>query len=192
MKISLLLNIRASKRKRKKNYEYNKAIKNPPKGIITSQHGSVGEYLFGLGKVKNVGCGTVAVYNALLLDSKREEYSSVLSCCEQITMLKGLFGCNSYRIGKVLNHFGYKNNEGFSFAHKYKHVDNLKDYGKIFIAAFWNKNSIFGGAHIICCELKPDGKIRTYNASRSEYNSFEEFKEKCLTKKRFIALYAIK
>ncbi len=192
MEKSRILNVQVSQKLKKENYEYNKNQQYKPTGLLDSQKGKVSEYKLGTEKVKNVGCGAVGIYNALYLKGNRKDFEYVLYKCEDITMLKGKFGCNSYRLGEVLEYFGYMVNEDFKFAHKYEDIDAIRDYGRVFIAAFWNKDSIFGGAHIIALEVKDDGKVRAYNSGRPNYASFDEFKQDKLTENKFIALYALR
>ncbi len=192
MEKSKLLNVQVSKKQKNQNYEHNKAQDYKPTGLLDSQKGKVAEYKLGTEKVKNVGCGAVGIYNALYLTGNPKAFDHVLYKCEDITMLRGKFGCNSYRLGEVLEYFGYKVNEDFKFAHKYEDIDAIRDYGRVFVAAFWNRDSIFGGAHIIALEVKDDGKVRAYNSGKPNYTSFDEFKNDKLTENKFIALYAIR
>lgn len=192
MKNSALLNIQVSDKKKLENFEHNKSLEYKPTDILDTQKGNVGEYLLGTEQVKNVGCGAVALYNALIFKGKRRNFEDVLYKCEKITMLRGKFGCNSYKLGNILSCFGLVPNEDFKYAHKYEDIDSIKDYGKVFVAAFWNKDTIFGGAHIIALKVKDDGTIRAYNSSKPNYPSFDAFKNDKLTEKKFIALYAIR
>lgn len=192
MEKSRILNVQVSQKRKDENYEYNKTQNYKPTGLLDSQKGKIAEYKLGSEKVKNVGCGAVGIYNALYLKGNPKCFENVLYKCEDITMLKGKFGCNSYRLGEVLEYFGYKADEDFKFAFKYEDIDSIKDYGKIFVAAFWNKESVFGGAHIIALEIKDDGAVRAYNSGKPNYASFEEFKKDKLTENKFIALYVLR
>ena len=192
MKHSLLLNMRASKKKRAENYSFNSKMEYAPTGFIDSQKSEGKDYRLANGYVKNNGCGAVALYNIFCMLKNRQAFSEVLHKCEDIVMLKGLMGCNSYRINEVLEKFGYRETESFNCAYKKRHVDKAMENKRFFIATYWNSDSLFKGAHIVAGKLREDGSVRVYNAKKKEYASFEQFKKERFGKRRFMALYGIK
>ncbi len=168
MKKLPLLNWRVSKKRREENYTFNKGF-DFDGGIIDRQKGSVKNLRLGMGKVGDMGCGAVSVFNVLKLLNIEVKFADVLERCEEILVFKGFFGCNAYRIGEVLFSFGVGCKEGFTRC----------DIGeaRIFIARYWNGKTVFKGAHIVAGEVKDDGSVRIYNANKKHYESFEEFKK---------------
>ena len=57
----------------------------------------------GSATVKDVGCETIAIHNALVATYDPHEYSNVLYECETIKMMNGLLGCDPRRIGEILD-----------------------------------------------------------------------------------------
>lgn len=189
IKKSRLLQGQAKPRVQFANFLHNYNMKRNLIGIIDSQKGSVSKMKFGDYTVGGNGCGSIALHNALALSGQQRNYPSVILQCEKITMISAGFGCNPYRFGELLEYYGIKN---YSYAENYSEIDTVSENSRVMITCFWNGDTIFKGMHIVTVLVKPDGSVRAYNCSKKTFSSFEEYKKKYLTEKRFMSIYGLK
>lgn len=117
--------------------------------------GAVAEMRYGLCFMSRNGCGVIAVYNALAYIGKNQPLCEVARYMERYKMLFGIFGCNPYRLGDALGHYG---------AAFERFGDS--DSSAAFIVSYWTGIPFLSPAHTVFCVRTDDG-ITIYN----RYNS---------------------
>lgn len=117
--------------------------------------GAVAEMRYGLCPMSVNGCGVIAVYNALAYIGKNQPLCEVAHYMERYKLLFGIFGCNPYRLGKALSHYG-------AAFERFGDTDN----SKAFIVSCWNGKPFRSSAHTVFCVRENNG-ITIYN----RYNS---------------------
>ena len=164
----------------KQNYRFNREIPLPA-GLIHGQSlGAVSGMKFGLSNMSRSGCEVIAVYNALLLHHRPAAFLEIARYMERFRVLLGFFGCNAYRIGKALKHFGVEFRR-----------TKAPDKAKAFIITFWTKKPFLSTIHTVFCVKQWNG-ILVYN----RYNSCTSEElcrnlEEVAGKRRPIAVYEI-
>lgn len=136
---------------------------------------------YGLCRMSFNGCEVIAVNNALVYLKKAVPIYEVSRYMERFRMLSGIFGCNPYRIGKALEHFGVE----CSYSRK------IGD-SEIFIVSFWTGRRFLSSIHTVFCVRQKNG-ITVYN----RYNNCPETRtyrnnSDIAEYRKIIAVYTIK
>lgn len=140
----------------KRNYSKNTNMTQPPFGeMINGQAlGSVARLRWGLFPMSFNGCEVISVHNALVYLGRPAAICEIARYMEKFRVLLGLFGCNAYRIGKALEHFGVK----YDTAKTFEEAENAS----AFIISSWTGRRLLSSVHTVFC-VRECGKIRVYN-----------------------------
>ena len=144
---------------KKYNLRYNSEIAQQPEfgKMINGQGlGAVATLRYGICHMSFNGCEVIAVHNALVYINKPQPLTEVVSYMERFRVLMGFFGCNAYRLGRALGHYGAA----------FERVRRVPDDAEAFLITFWNKLPLLSTIHTVFCVREGD-KIRVYNM----YNS---------------------
>ncbi len=117
--------------------------------------GIVSRMRYGLCSMSYNGCGVIAVYNALAYTGKNQPLCEIAHYMERYKLLFGIFGCNPYRLGDVLSHYGAA----------FERFGDT-DASKAFIVSYRTKRTFISPVHTVFCVRTNDG-ITIYN----RYNS---------------------
>ena len=141
-----------------RNFRRNCGLRLPPDGeMINGQAmGRVADLRYGLCRMSFNGCEVIAVYNALVYTGKTAALTDVARHMERYRMLMGIFGCDPYKIGKALEHFGVSG----------RRVKNT-DGAQAFIMTFWTGVPLFSSVHTVFCVKTAEGTkvFNRYNNS---------------------------
>lgn len=136
---------------------------------------------YGICRMNFNGCEVIAVHNALVYMNKARPVYEIARYMERFRMLAGFFGCNPYKIGKALEHFGVE-------CRKSHRIGN----SGAFIVSFWTGRRFFSTIHTVFCVLNKNGILvwNRYNNSPDvrRYRNIHEF----IGQKKIIAVYTIK
>jgi len=111
---------------------------------------------YGFRKVGDVGCGPIALYNAMRYKGLEPDMSKIMRYCELTAApLGAAFGTFPFSMGYLLRHFGVKNKMTLS----YKKLVAAESC----VIAYWTKRPIFGGGHFVFCVRQEDGTHLVYN-----------------------------
>lgn len=125
----------------------------PAKGrMINGQAlGAASQFRYGLCPMSFNGCEVISVYNALIYLNKPAPLSDIAYYMERFKVLFGVFGCNPYKLGKALEHYGaaFERSEEVGSA-------------KAFIISFWTGRRLMSSIHTVFCVRTPRG-IEVYN-----------------------------
>lgn len=129
--------------------------------------GKTAKLRYGLFPMSFNGCEVISVYNALEFLNIPQEINDVRKYMERYAVLGGFFGCNIYRIGKVLNHFGAE-------SEKVKSVGSAEAV----IVSSWTGKPFLSTIHTVFC-VCDNNEIKVYNRynnlqSCMKYSSFEK------------------
>lgn len=168
---------------RKYNFRHNsERTKAPEFGrMINGQGlGRVSDFRYGICRMSFNGCEVIAVHNALVYINKPQPLAEIAFYMERFRVLLGFFGCNAYRLGQALEHYG-------AAFERYKTPQDAK----AFIITFWNGIPLLSSIHTVFCVRSENG-IKVYNM----YNSCPDAKlcktvEEIAGKRKPIAVYAI-
>lgn len=155
-----------------------------PEGFLNGQSmGKLAEMRYGLTSVAHGGCGTLAVYNALVALGRPEPLPKVIRELEiYAETFFAFLGTTPYflqiyfRRHKVPLHLtlSYKK----TFASKYA------------VVAFWTKRPFLSGAHVVFVERLDNGKYRVYNRYSNRDHAYDlDSPEELTTRGRMIAGY---
>ena len=102
--------------------------------------GRVADLRYGLCRMSFNGCEVIAVYNALVYTGKTAVLTDVARHMERYRMLMGIFGCDPYKIGKALEHFGVsgrrvKNTDGAQVFNRYNNSEGAELFRSVSEAA---------------------------------------------------------
>ena len=129
--------------------------------------GAVSKLRYGICRMSFNGCEVIAVHNALVYLGIPKPLTDIAFYMERFRVLMGFFGCNAYKLGKALKHFG------------------------AFIITFWTGRRLLSSVHTVFCIRKENG-IEVYNRYNSSHGA-----ELCVSmdevaaKKKTIAVYSI-
>lgn len=113
--------------------------------------GEVSELKYGLFPMSFNGCEVIAVYNALEYLGIPQNIRIIRDFMKRYLVLFGLFGCNIYRIGGALNHFGVEYSESKS-----------ADGAESFIMSSWTGKPFLSTIHTVFC-IRCSDNIKVYN-----------------------------
>lgn len=143
--------------------------------------GEVSHYRYGICRMSFNGCEVIAVHNALVYLGIPQKLSDIAFYMERFRMLFGFFGCNPYKIGKALEHFGAE----------FKKSRSAENAGA-FIIVFWTKRPFLSSVHTVFCVRREYGTevFNVYNRCSEAviYKNIEEL----IGKRKPIAVYEIK
>lgn len=125
-------------------------------GLINGQGlGIAAQMRYGLCPMSYNGCGIIAVYNALAYTGKNQPLCELAYYMERYKMLFGIFGCNPYRLGEALGHYGAA----------FERFGDTEPSGA-FIVSYWTGRPFLSSIHTVFC-IRTDNGITIYN----RYNS---------------------
>lgn len=110
-------------------------------------------YLFGLTTLDRVGCGIIAVYNALRLLGRPKKLTNLIREFETNnteTIPFGFFGINPFSMRKYYEAHQIPYRKIF----RVKEFDKAKEENGVFVMTFWNDSkNLMKGAHTVtfCC-----------------------------------------
>lgn len=167
---------------KKYNYAHNMGRTLPERMINGQGVGDVSRLRYGICPMSFNGCEVISVYNALRYIGKPQPLQEVAFFLERYKVLLGFFGCNVYRLGKALEHFGAE----------YERIKIPADSDEAFIVSFWTGKRFLSSIHTVFC-VRERGRIRIYN----RYNScptvrYAKTEQEIFGRHKPIALYAIK
>lgn len=169
---------------RKNNYRHNvmKSQDFPEGQMINGQAlNTVSEMRYGLCHMSFNGCEVISVYNALAYLKRTVPLCEIAFYMEKFKVLLGIFGCNVFKVGKALRHYG---------------IDcvHSKEIGsaEIFIVSFWTGKRFMSSIHTVFCTRSEDG-INIYN----KYNNCPDIRtckenSEIASPEKIIAVYIIK
>ncbi|MBQ9899175.1 MAG: hypothetical protein IJM44_06960 [Ruminococcus sp.] len=142
--------------------------------------GAVSKLRYGLCPMSFNGCEIISVYNALVYLNKPRPLSEIAFYMERYRLLFGVFGCDPYKLGKVLGHYGAA----------FERSEEAGD-AKAFIISYWTGRRFMSSLHTVFCVRTARG-IEVYN----RYNDVPEVRTvrsaKELGRGKPIAVYVIK
>lgn len=141
---------------RNRNYNKNTRMTQPHFGeMINGQAlGSVSKLRYGLCPISFNGCEVISVHNALVYLGRPAAICEIARYMEKFKVLLGLFGCNVYRIGKALEHFGVK----YDTAKTFEEAENAP----AFIISSWTGRRLLSSVHTVFC-VRENEKICVFN-----------------------------
>lgn len=117
--------------------------------------GAVSKLRYGICHMSFNGCEVIAVHNALVYLGIPRPITEIARYMERFRVLIGFFGCNVFRLGKALSHFG----ASFTRA-------KTPGNAKAFIISFWTKRPLISSVHTVFC-IREEKGIMVHNI----YNS---------------------
>lgn len=131
-------------------------------------------YLFGLTTLDRVGCGIIAVYNALRLLGRREKLTDLIREFETNsteTVPFGFFGINPFSMRKYFEAHQIPYRKIF----RVKGFDKAKEENGVFVMTFWNDSkNLMKGAHTVAfCYTNDQFVVYNRTNSNSESVKFE-------------------
>ena len=142
------------------NFKHNQTIPSP-EGLINGQSlGTVSGMKFGLSTVSYSGCEVIAVYNALLLRSRRADFVTVARYMERFRVMLGFWGTNFLSLGHCLRHFGIRAKRIRS---KAKMRAALAE-NQVCLYVFWVGKRFRSPVHTVCMRTAGEGRILVWNA----------------------------
>lgn len=148
-----------------------------PEGMINGQ-GELSDYRFGLSTMDKVGCGIIAIYNALRLLGREEGFTELIREFETNsteTIPFGFFGINSFSMTK----FFKARSISYTKLHSINDIVRHTEEGGIYIFTFFNnRKKLTEGAHTVALQYS-DGFYTVYNLTngRKEPVSFTDAAE---------------
>lgn len=142
--------------------------------------GAVSAFRYGLCRMSFNGCEVIAVHNALVWLGIPQKLADIAAYMERFRVLMGFFGCNAYKIGKALSHFGADN----------KKIKSPAD-ASAYVVSFWTKRRFLSSIHTVFC-VKTENGTEVYNSSNgcTDVRIYEDIRQ-YIGKKRPIAVYAV-
>ena len=113
--------------------------------------GAVSGFRYGLCRMSFNGCEVISVYNALIYLNKPRPLSEIASYMERYRLMFGVFGCNPFKLGAVLRHYGaaFERSEEVGSA-------------EAFIISYWTGRRMMSSLHTVFCVRTARG-IEVYN-----------------------------
>lgn len=153
---------------------YSKMINGQSVDYVSGMH-------YGLCRMSFNGCEVIAVHNTLVYLKKPLPIYEISYYMERFRLLIGIFGCNPYKIGRALKHFGID----------YRRSGQIGN-SEIFILSFWTGKRFLSSIHTVFCVHRNDDII-VYNM----YNNYPKEKiyqnsSVIAEQKKIIAVYNIK
>ena len=139
---------------RRYNYRHNtERVEAPGTGSMINGQGLglVSKMRYGICHMSFNGCEVIAVQNALVFLGIPQPVAEVAFYMERFRLLMGFFGCNVYKIGKALAHFGAE----------YERAADPGD-ARAFIVSFWTGRPFLSPIHTVFCVRTASG-IDVYN-----------------------------
>lgn len=137
-----------------RNLRHNRECSNtlPKSGMINGQGlGAIPELRYGLCRMSFNGCSCIAVYNALEYLGKTQPLADIVFYMERFRVLGGFFGCNAFKIGKALRHFG-----------AVPQTDSDIEKAEAFVVCFWTGKIFLSSLHTVFC-VRENNEIIVYN-----------------------------
>ncbi len=168
---------------KKKNFRHNTGLTETPEfgGMINGQAcGAVSGFRYGICAMSFNGCEVIAVHNALVWLGIPQSLADIAFYMERFRVLMGFFGCNAYKIGRALSHFGVKNAGS-------RRIGESQAY----IVTFWTKIPFFSSIHTVFC-VRTDSGTEVYNSSNrcTEMKIYKDIRQ-YIGKRKPIAVYSV-
>lgn len=143
--------------------------------------GAVSEMRYGICCMSFNGCEVISVYNALVYMKREKPLYEIAFYMERFRMLAGFFGCNVFKVGKALEHYGIN----------YMRSGEIGS-AEIFIVSYWTGKRFLSSIHTVFCIRTADG-INIYN----RYNNCPEVRRckensEIAEPEKIIVVYVIK
>jgi len=139
-----------------RNFKKNQAVELPPSYLNGQDVGVMKGMKYGFFTVGDVGCGALALYNAMIYKGLEPSLPKIIRYLERTSAPFGAkFGTFPYAMGIALRRFGIKNKMTFSFK-KLSEADAC-------LIAYWVKRPIFSGGHFVFSVKQEDGTYMVYN-----------------------------
>lgn len=106
---------------------------------------------YGICSMSFNGCEVIAVYNALAYIGINQPLCGIARFMERYRMLFGIFGCNPYRLGEALSHYGAAF-ERFGDTER----------SKALIISYWTGLPLISSIHTVFC-VRTESGIMIYN-----------------------------
>ena len=130
------------------------------------------------------GCEVIAIHNALVYIGIPQPLKDVAFFMERYRVLMGFFGCNAYKLGKGLAHFGADSRRTRSV--------NEAEASEAFIITFWTNIPFLSSIHTVFCVRRKNG-IEVYNRYNNRSCTYIcKDVEEIAGKRKPIAIYIIK
>lgn len=150
-----------------KNAESNKAFNanqtEPTDYIYGQDTNGYGDWKYGVKKVRENGCGPIAVYNTMKKVSTRQDFVDVIYEMEKNsgTLLMGCCGADPTHMAEYFDNHDVKNDYYISLSSMQKAMDNMTT-NQMAIACYWT-NKEFTNAHYVAIEKNSSNKFEVYN-----------------------------
>ena len=137
-------------------FKKNKTVELPAPYLNGQDVGNMKTMRYGFRTVGDVGCGALALYNAMRYKGLEPDFAKILRYLEFAAAPFGaVFGTFPYSMGYCLRHYGVKNRMTWSFK-KLSEADAC-------VIAYWTKRPIFSGGHFVFSVKQEDGTYLVYN-----------------------------
>ncbi|MDO4318143.1 MAG: hypothetical protein Q4C48_08040 [Lachnospiraceae bacterium] len=166
-----------------KNYKHNCRVE-LPEGYLNGQGvGALAPMRYGLSTVAHSGCGTLAVYNALVALGRPAPLPKIIRELELYAeSFFGLLGTVPFFLAVYFRRHKVPLHMTFSYRRTFR--------SRYAVAAYWTKRPFFSGAHVVFLERLPSGRLRVYNRYSNRGCAYElASPEELTTRARFIVGY---
>jgi hypothetical protein len=137
-------------------YKKNKTVELPAPYLSGQSIGVLNDMKYGLRTVGDVGCGALALYNAMRYKGLEPDLPKIIRYLELAAAPIGaVFGTFPFSMGYSLRHFGVKNKMTLSFR-KLEAAESC-------VIAYWTKRPVFSGGHFVFCVKQEDGTYLVHN-----------------------------
>lgn len=136
---------------------------------------------YGICRMSFNGCEVIAVHNALVYLQKARPVYEIARYMERFRMLAGFFGCNPFKIGDALEHFGVK----------YKKSGRIGS-PELFIVSFWTGRRFMSTIHTVFCVHERNGILVWNRYNNCPDVRFYRNNSEFIGQKKIIAVYTIK
>ncbi len=155
-----------------------------PEGYLNGQGmGALASMRYGLSTVAHSGCGTLAVYNALVALGRPVPLPKIIRELELYAeSFFGLLGTVPFFLSVYFRRHKVPLHMTFSYRKAFQ--------SRYAVVAYWTKRPLFSGAHVVFLERLPSGTYRVYNRYSNRGCPYDLKSPKELTTRaRFIVGY---
>lgn len=155
-----------------------------PEGFLNGQSmGKLAGLRYGLSTMSHSGCGTLAVYNALVALGRPMPLPKII---RELEIYAETFFAFLGTTPFCLAIFFKRHQVPFSMTFSYRKTFE----SRYSVVAYWTKRPLFSGAHVVFVERLPNGKYRVYNRySNRDYPYDLETPAELTTRSRLIVGY---
>ncbi len=166
------------------NYKHNCSVR-LPSGTLNGQGvGALAKMRYGLSTLAHSGCGTLAVYNALVALGRPEPLPKIIRELELYAeSFFGLLGTIPFFLEIYFRRHRVPLHITFSYRKTFR--------SRYAVVAYWTKRPLFSGAHVVFLERLEQGGYRVYNRYSNRAVPYDLLSAKELTTRaRFIVGYS--